>query len=119
MNVVLFDEETTWTDLLPLTFTRPVSEIRIGILTIREKWERYVKTECSYHTQHYLAKKYPLRVSERFLLINSRYCPDTEMAAAVSALKAEQALYSGGHLLAFNGVVADLARIDELEKVSY
>src|SRR4051812_7850054 len=101
MNVVLFDEETTWTNFLPLTFTRPVSEIRIGILTIKEKWDLFLKTTCSYHTQNYLVKKYPLHVSDRFLLINSKYCPDQKLAEAVKALQPEQALYRNAHLLAF------------------
>ena len=39
MNVILFDQEQSWKNLLPLTYTRPVSEIRIGILTIKEKWD--------------------------------------------------------------------------------
>lgn len=38
MNVVLFDEEEVWQQLLPFTFTKPVSELRLGIFTLREKW---------------------------------------------------------------------------------
>ena len=41
MNYILFDDHT-WQNLLPLTFTKPVAEIRIGILTITEKWEHYL-----------------------------------------------------------------------------
>jgi UDP-N-acetylglucosamine diphosphorylase/glucosamine-1-phosphate N-acetyltransferase len=119
MNVVLFDEEITWKNLLPLTFTRPVSEIRIGILTIREKWERYLGTACSYHTQSYLSKKFPLRVSASFVLINSKYCPDPALVAAVKALKPEEALYRNEHLLAFNGQVSDLSNLEGLRRVSY
>ncbi|WP_372974613.1 putative sugar nucleotidyl transferase, partial [Muriicola sp.] len=46
MNYVLFDSEVR-TSLLPFTFTRPVGEIRIGILTLREKWEKHLKSGTS------------------------------------------------------------------------
>ena len=51
MNVILFDQEQSWKNLLPLTYTRPVSEIRIGILTIKEKWDLELNTVCSYLTK--------------------------------------------------------------------
>ncbi|HQX03888.1 MAG TPA: putative sugar nucleotidyl transferase, partial [Flavobacterium sp.] len=41
MNYILFDGPVR-NALLPFTFTRPVADIRIGILTIREKWEKYL-----------------------------------------------------------------------------
>ena len=44
MNYILFDD-ITWHNLLPLTFTKPVSEIRIGILTITEKWKKHLNAE--------------------------------------------------------------------------
>ena len=52
MNYILLD--TNWNKLLPITFTRPVSEIRTGILTIKEKWEKRLDSECSNYTQNYL-----------------------------------------------------------------
>lgn len=110
MNVVLFDEELTWKNLLPLTFTRPVAAIRIGILTIREKWDAYLHTTCGYHSQAYLSAKFPLKPSAEFLLINSKFCPDPALAAAVKELKPGQALYSGGQLIAFHGAISDIGR---------
>ncbi|MBK7183485.1 MAG: glucose-1-phosphate thymidylyltransferase, partial [Bacteroidetes bacterium] len=58
MNYILFDDAAR-TNLLPLTFTRPVADIRIGILTIREKWEKMLQTKTSSKTEDYLSKKYP------------------------------------------------------------
>ena len=60
MNYIFFDDHT-WKDLLPLTFTRPVSEIRIGILTIREKWELLIEKKTSWKTQDYLSEKFPIQ----------------------------------------------------------
>ncbi|HEX4852112.1 MAG TPA: putative sugar nucleotidyl transferase, partial [Puia sp.] len=40
MNEIVLDDGLTQQDLFPFTFTRSAAEIRIGILTIREKWEQ-------------------------------------------------------------------------------
>ena len=60
MNYILFDDQKVREDLLPLTFTRPVAEIRFGISTMREKWERFLGEKTSTLTEGYLSKKYPL-----------------------------------------------------------
>jgi hypothetical protein len=59
MNLVLFDCHTTRENLLPLTFTRPVADIRIGILTIREKWEKLLGQPSYSLTTDYLVGKFP------------------------------------------------------------
>ena len=56
MNIILFDDNT-WQRLLPLTYTRPVADIRIGILTIKEKWQQY-SNKVSFLSQEYLKAKY-------------------------------------------------------------
>ena len=61
MNYILFDPPGTWDNLLPLTFTRPVCELRIGILPIREKWEKRLGVKFSWMTREYLAGKFPLQ----------------------------------------------------------
>ena len=75
MGIILFDDQFR-TNLLPLSFTRPVSEFRIGILTIADKWKRYLNAEISYLTEEYLQEKYPLIIDSDNLLINSAICPD-------------------------------------------
>lgn len=101
MNFILFDEETTWKNLLPLTFTRPVSEIRIGVLTIKEKWDKHLNADCGYSTQHYLSKKFPLKHSGNSIFINSKILPNAELVNAIKTLKQGQALYKNGTLLAY------------------
>ena len=61
-NVILFDDDN-WNGLLPLSFTRPVCEIRVGILTIREKWEKVLDARCSYITQDFLSEKYAIHIA--------------------------------------------------------
>ncbi len=74
-NLILFDDNQR-TALLPLSFTRPCGEMRIGILTIREKWERRLDSEASYLTEKYLSDKFPASVKEENLFINSRLLPN-------------------------------------------
>jgi UDP-N-acetylglucosamine diphosphorylase/glucosamine-1-phosphate N-acetyltransferase len=119
MNFVLFDEEPAWKNFLPLTFTRPLSEIRIGILTVKEKWDNHLNTDCSYHSQAYLSKKFPLKISEEFVLINSRYCPDEELTRSILNLKPTQALLNKDRLLAINGQVKDLNDLSSFAKIEY
>lgn len=106
-NVILFDDHR-WKDLLPLTFTRPVSEIRIGILTIKEKWEKHLNTSVSYLTQNYLTKKYPLHISEDNLLINSAILPTKGLIDKILALQSNQYLETNGDVIAARIDKADL-----------
>lgn len=101
MNVVLFDNEQTWNNLLPLTFTRPISEIRIGILTIAQKWEKALGLSISYHCKEYLSEKYKLNLSQNNLFINASVCPDAKLLAAIQGLQNNEALYSGQLLIAY------------------
>ena len=61
MKIILFDDKS-WGTLRPLTFTRPISELRVGILTIREKWEKRFGDKVAYLTKDYLQEKFPLSV---------------------------------------------------------
>ncbi len=99
MTVILFDDQFR-NNLLPLTFTRPVSEIRIGILTIAEKWKLYLKSSPYYLTEDYLQDKYPFRTGEMNMLINAAICPDDELVEQLDTLQEGEALVSGDVLIA-------------------
>ena len=90
-NIILFDDEK-WEALLPLTFTKPISELRIGILTISQKWAHYLKGEVSYITQDYLSEKYPINISEDNYVINSRLLPNKKIASLIEGLELNDAL---------------------------
>jgi UDP-N-acetylglucosamine diphosphorylase/glucosamine-1-phosphate N-acetyltransferase len=98
-NIILFDDEKR-DSLLPLVYTRPVCELRIGILTIREKWERYLKGKASYITQDYLAGKYPIHISEDNIVINGAVSPSHMLYRLVSELDFNEALLKGDDLIA-------------------
>ena len=59
MNYILFDGEYR-DNLLPLTYTKPVADLRIGILTIREKWEKWLGSSTTTVTEDYLSDKFPM-----------------------------------------------------------
>lgn len=100
MNYILFDGPAR-DALLPFTYTRPVADIRIGILTIREKWENQLGNTTSTVTEDYLATKYPMVELEENVMINSSYLPTDDLVNLVKALEEKQALYCGDDLVAF------------------
>ncbi len=94
MNYILFDDCRE--QLLPLTFTRPVCDIRVGIMTIREKWERVFGSKTSTITEAYLAAKFPLRVGDQNLMINGSVCPSKGLEDAIGSLEPGDRLVKEG-----------------------
>lgn len=110
--MILYDELITWENLLPLTFTRSVAECRVGILTIQEKWEHYLKTEIQIeYAQDYLKKE-----SKNFndgLKIVSHLLPNSELVNAIKGIPENSALY-------YNEIeIASRNKRLEFKKVSY
>jgi UDP-N-acetylglucosamine diphosphorylase/glucosamine-1-phosphate N-acetyltransferase len=83
-----------------LSFTRPVSEFRVGILTIAEKWKRNLNSEISYLTEDYLQEKYPLLIDVENILINSAICPDSDLLDAIAGIRESEALFYDQLLIA-------------------
>jgi UDP-N-acetylglucosamine diphosphorylase/glucosamine-1-phosphate N-acetyltransferase len=94
MNYILFDDNT-WNELRPLTFTRPVCEMRVGILTIKEKWEKYLNARCSYLTKDYLQEKFTLTVTGDNTLINGSVIPTAELLSEIDTLQQGEVLKKG------------------------
>lgn len=99
MNYILFDDVSR-ESLKPLTYIRPVCDIRVGILTIREKWERYLGEKTSTMTEDYLTVKYPSELSDAMMLINGSVCPTPALVKQVKALKTGQTLVCGENIVA-------------------
>ncbi len=99
MNYILFDDKS-WDNLLPLTFTKPVCEIRSGILTIKEKWENFLNVKLSYLTQEYLRSKYKLNVEEENVLINGSIIPNERLIEKIKQLEFNQVLKSDEKIIA-------------------
>lgn len=99
MVTVLF-EDNQWKSFLPLVFTRPVGEIRIGIYTIAEKWSKQLNCEVSHRTREHLRELFPGTKEKDVLLINARVLPTPDLVEAVSTLQHGQALLGNGLLIA-------------------
>ncbi|RKE95010.1 GlmU family protein [Ichthyenterobacterium magnum] len=100
MNYILFDGPSR-NNLLPFTYTRPVADIRVGILTIREKWETYLKSTTTTVTEAYLSEKYPMVEFDENVMINSSYLPNKSLVDLIKNLKENQAIFKGEDVVAF------------------
>ncbi|NJB83713.1 putative sugar nucleotidyl transferase [Wenyingzhuangia aestuarii] len=100
MNYILFDGACREA-LLPFTFTRPVADLRIGILTIREKWETFLRFTTTTLTEEYLEEKYPMLELEENIFINAGYLPNLAFFKAVKNLKKNQAVFCDDEMIAF------------------
>jgi UDP-N-acetylglucosamine diphosphorylase/glucosamine-1-phosphate N-acetyltransferase len=100
MNYILFDSDLREA-LKPFTFTRPVADIRVGIMTIREKWEYLLNAETSTDTAAYLSVKWPKKEVAENIFIDGAILPDKRLVEQVKNLRETQALVSEGKLLAY------------------
>ena len=100
MNYILFDGDVR-TALLPFTYTRPVADIRVGILTIREKWENHLGLTTTTITEEYLEEKYPMVEMEQNILINASFLPTEALVESVRNLSENEAIFKGDDVIAF------------------
>ncbi|MCK6606838.1 MAG: GlmU family protein [Flavobacterium sp.] len=119
MNYILFDG-TVRNALLPFTFTRPVADIRIGILTIREKWEKYLGYTTTTLTEEYLMEKYPMVEMEENIMINASFLPNPILIDMVQNLNPKEAILFGEEIIAFHSHdTQEDIDFDEYELIEY
>ncbi|MDE6295803.1 MAG: glucose-1-phosphate thymidylyltransferase [Muribaculaceae bacterium] len=107
---VLFDPDGNYADLLPLSFTRPLSDFRVGVLTLRQKWEKRLTGTFCYEPVEYLTDKYgqcDYEAPDQTFILGSLLADD-DLAKSVSVLKPGEALLKDGAVLAYRGRKADL-----------
>ena len=100
MNYILFDGSVR-NQLLPFTFTRPVADIRFGILSMRERWEYILGSTTSTITEDYLSEKWPLIEFEENIMINAAYFPSSAFIDQVKNLQKNEAIFDGEEIVAF------------------
>lgn len=105
MNLIFFDLPDRREALKPFTFTRPVAMLRVGILTLHEKWEQRLKPlgtpgPSSHLTEEYLSEKYPLTIADDNLLINAAVYPTEGLVQQVTNLRPGQAIKHEGTFVA-------------------
>lgn len=117
MTINLFDD-SSWMSLRPLTFTRPVADLRIGILTIAEKWAKYFNADFGFNTQDYLSLKYPAKKNPE-ISINGSICPDKALIDAINELKLGEVLIKGDVLIAYNNDPDNSALVTFNNEIQY
>ncbi len=113
MNYILFDDSIVRTNLLPLTFMRPIADIRVGILTIREKWEMHLDAKTSTLTEAYLSKKFGIIRENENILINASVCPTKEIVEAILNLKPYQTVVYQDTIIALHVMAEDLDKLGD------
>ena len=100
MNYILFDDYSR-NNLLPFTYTKPIGDIRFGILTVKEKWEKALSTSISYHTQDYLSKQFPIKTGNENVFINGKICPNDALINLISKLEINTGIRCAKDLIAY------------------
>lgn len=119
MNYILFDGDVR-NSLLPFTYTKPVADIRIGILTIREKWEKYLGLTTTTITEEYLEEKYPMVEMEENVLLNASFLPTKGLIEKVKNLTTNQAIFKGDDVIAFYTVdTQDEVNFSSYEQIEF
>jgi len=118
MNYILFDG-TVRNQLLPFTYTRPVADIRIGVLTIREKWEKHLGYTTTTVTEDYLADKWPLVELEENVMINASYLPTRNLVKLIKGMEVNQAIFDGDEAIAFYVKEDQEVDFDAYEVIDY
>lgn len=103
MNIVLFDPHPVRENLLPLTYTRPVADMRLGITTITEKWQSLLPGDYSWQTEPYLSELWPCRAAADSIFVAGNIVPDEALAAAVGRLADGETLCCGDDIVARKG----------------
>ncbi|MFB1003570.1 MAG: putative sugar nucleotidyl transferase, partial [Bacteroidia bacterium] len=99
MNIILFDDDKR-SDLLPLAYTRPCGDMRVGILTLAQKWKKRTNSEVSFVTEAYLSPKYPPVFTADNFYINGRVLATDELRDSVEQLDINQSLWQDESLIA-------------------
>ena len=119
MNYILFDGPSR-NNFLPLTYTRPTAEIRVGILTIREKWEAFLESTITFVTEDYLSEKFPMVEFDKNIFINASFLPNAKIVNLIINLKPNELINSGNDLIAFYANESqDEVDLDSFTKIEY
>lgn len=79
--------------LLPIVFTKPIAEIRVGIMTIKEKWEKYTNAKVDILSADYLKNKFPTPETDQDTIwIDARILPNSNLARTVLNIDKKQLL---------------------------
>ena len=101
--IIRFFEDPNNQDLFPLTATRPAAALRVGILTIAEKWSHLLKADSiGYLTKDYLQTRFT--DVNAHINITGNLLPNDLLVKAIKALEENESLIHGDDdCLAYTG----------------
>lgn len=115
---LVFSDAQYWEDFLPLTFTRPVAEMRCGILTFSERWQKVLEnTEISYFTENYLQQKFKNPEEKESLFLVTNFLPTENVIQQIKELKQGEALVYEDELVAAKINMKDFS-LHQIEKMT-
>ena len=115
---IAFSDAQFWEDFLPLTFTRPVAEMRCGMLTFSERWQKLLNTEeISYLTEDYLQEKFPKPANKESLLLVPNFLPSENVLQQIKELQKGEALVYENELLAAKINIENFS-LNQIEKMT-
>ncbi|MGA0829471.1 MAG: putative sugar nucleotidyl transferase, partial [Flavobacteriaceae bacterium] len=97
MHYILSDYDRS-IDFFPLTLSRPIAELRFGVLTVAEHWKRLIAEGVfHYDTLPHLHEKYEHYIPQKtHVVINSTVFPTRDIAQAITELTPGQQLVANG-----------------------
>jgi len=117
-NIILYDGDSA-SSLYPLTFTKPIAELRIGILTIKEKWEKYLALPASFNTSEYLSGKFPTTATDDNYFIHGSLLPDEDLIDDIKSLEIDHGLTHQDKLVAYrSSTLSTIESLKNLQAVS-
>lgn len=100
-NYILLDDPTIWRQLLPLTYLRPVSGLRLGLARLSETWQLLLGKSVSFKTEPHLQTTYRPFVGMDNTAVYSHFVPNETLVAAIATLRSGQKLVWQGQVIAF------------------
>jgi len=102
LAIVLHDRAEWREHLLPMAFTRPVGDFRLGVLTLQQKWQLSLDAPVSFYTEPYLQDKYRGHAdAEEYLVLRANICPTAELVESLRGLAEESLLEKDGDWIAY------------------
>ena len=112
-KIVLFDGQCH-KSLLPLSFTRPVAHLRVGILTILEKWEYYLDQKVDVRCKDYLSSKFSSFDNVADIGILAGLLPDADLVEVILGLDSNTILLCNEDVLAISPLPKNDGNMEKL-----
>lgn len=118
MNQLVLSDAQYWEDFLPLTYTRPVAKMRVGILTFQERWEKLLNiNSTTYITEEFLQEKYPYPNKEECLFLVPNFLPTESVIEQIKKLELGEGLVFDNELIAARINMANFS-LSQIEKMT-